>query len=262
LNYFTNSIMFAHDRHRLILDTLKKRASLGIPELGKLLDASPATIRRDLVFLEKAGKLVRAHGAVLHPGHANGEISFDRKSRSELNAKIAIAKAAAAIVREGDTVFIDAGSTTLETGRRLLAVAGLTVFTNSIPLLGERPADGTRLVSIGGEVRALSRALVGAGAVDWAGRIAPGITFLGASGIDVENGPCTTELFEADIKRAAAARARRVALLVDASKWERPAAIRYAGWAQIHDVFTNHAPARATRALLARHGTRLHIVGK
>ncbi|MDR0902271.1 MAG: DeoR family transcriptional regulator, partial [Opitutaceae bacterium] len=121
--------MFAHDRHRLILDTLRKRASLGIPELEALLGASPATVRRDLVFLEKVGKIARAHGAVLHPGRVNGEISFDRKSRSELNAKLAIAEAAAAIVREGDTVFIDAGSTTLETGRRLLSVPGLTVFT-------------------------------------------------------------------------------------------------------------------------------------
>ncbi|MDR2676344.1 MAG: DeoR/GlpR family DNA-binding transcription regulator [Opitutaceae bacterium] len=253
--------MFAHDRHRLILDALKKRASLGIAEIGKMLAASPATVRRDLVFLEKAGKIVRAHGAAVHPARVNGEVSFDRRSRAAIRAKTAIAGAAAALVREGDAVFVDGGSTTFEAGRRLLAVPGIILFTNSIPLLAERPAaEGARLVSIGGEVRAVSRALVGAGAVEWAGRLSPDIAFLGASGIDLENGPCTTELFEAGVKRAVAARARRVALLADASKWARPAAVRYADWAQIHDVFTDRRPAGTVRALLARHGVRLHVV--
>lgn len=255
--------MFAHERHQIILDTLQKRSPVTVPELEKILEASPATVRRDLTFLEKIGKIVRTHGGVLHPDHAQGEISFDRKSRAALNAKIAIAAAAVALVRNGDTVFVDAGTTTLEAGRRLLEIDGITIFTNSIPLLVERSGGArARLIAIGGEVRSVSLALVGAGALEWVNRIRPDIAFLGTSGIDVESGPCTTELFEAEVKSAIAARAARVVLLADASKWEKCAAVRYAGWPLINDVFTNQSPEKSTRAILSRHDTTLHVVKK
>lgn len=254
--------MIAHARYKLILQMLEKRASLTIPELEEMLGASPATIRRDLVFLERAGKIVRVHGAVLHPRQVKGEISYDRKSRSELDAKVAIARVAAGMAGEKETIFIDAGSTVFEAGRRLLGKSELTLYTNSIPLLCEGIVGSARVVAIGGEVRAVSRALVGATSLVWVERLTPDIAFVGASGMDPKNGPCTTELFEAEIKRAVVARARRVILLVDATKWERSAAIRYAGWSQIHDVITNHPPDETTRAHLARHKVRLHIAKK
>lgn len=252
--------MFAQERHQAILAALEKCPSLTLTELERLLKASPATVRRDLTFLEKIGKLVRTHGGVLHPDHVDGEVSFDRKSRAALDTKHALAASAAALARAGDTVFVDAGTTTLEVGKRLLAIPKLTIFTNSIPLLGERPAEGTRLVALGGEVRGVSLALVGSGALEWVRRIKLDLAFLGTSGIDPAEGPTTTELSEAGVKSAIAAKAARVAVLADASKWGRPAAIRYADWAQIHDLFTDHAPSRAERAALAAHGTRLHLV--
>ncbi|RRJ97946.1 DeoR/GlpR transcriptional regulator [Opitutaceae bacterium TAV4] len=258
--------MFAHERHQTILDTLQKRSPLTVPELEKILNASPATVRRDLTFLEKIGKIIRTHGGVLHPDHVQGEISFDRKSRAALNAKIALATEAAALAKAGDTVFVDAGTTTLEVGRRLLEIDGLTIFTNSIPLLNERSGGagraGARLVALGGEVRSVSLALVGSGALEWVNRIRPDIAFLGASGIDATGGPCTTELFEAEVKSAVIARASRSVLLADASKWEKTAAIRYADWSQVHDVFTNRTPDKSIRIRLAQNNVKLHVVTK
>lgn len=254
--------MLAHTRHQAIIDTLGKCPALSISELERLLGASPATVRRDLSFLEKIGKIVRTHGGVIRPDHARGELSFDRKSRSALDAKIAIAEAAAAIVSEGGTAFVDAGTTALEVGRRLLRRKNLTILTNSIPLLGEPPGDGVHLVSVGGEVRALSRALVGAGALGWLDRVNCDIAFLGASGVEPQNGPCTTELFEAEIKRAAASRARRVVLVADAAKWRQPASIRYADWPMIHDVITDVRLPKDIRTLLKKQGVRLHCTGK
>jgi DeoR/GlpR family transcriptional regulator of sugar metabolism len=257
--------MLAHERHRILFDTLQKRSPLTVPELEKLLHASPATIRRDLTFLEKTGKIVRTHGGVLHPDHARGEVPFDRKSKAALNTKAALARTAAALVQPGETVFVDAGTTAFETGRRLLAVGNLTIFTNSIPLLAEavRVADTrSRVVALGGEVRAISQALTGGATLDWMDRLQVDIAFLGASGIDAAEGPSTTELSEAGVKGRMLACAKRVVLLVDASKWTQPAAIRYAGWAQIHDIVTDHVLTRAERAALAKSGTRLHVVKK
>lgn len=255
-------IMIAHERHQLILSLLREHSPLKVPELEQRLRASPATVRRDLTLLEQLGKIVRTHGGLMHPDDATGEMPFDRKSRAALVAKQRLADAAAALAQAGDTVFVDAGTTVLEVGKRLLARKNLTVVTNSIPLLPLRPADGTRVIAIGGEVRFVSLALVGAGALEWVKRIKIDVAFLGTSGIDPEEGPTTTELSEAGLKSAIAARARRVAVLADASKWGRPATVRYADWAQVHDLFTDHAPTGAERRALSAHGTKLHVVAR
>ena len=254
--------MIAHERQQLILSLLRDHSPLTVPELERRLRASPATVRRDLTFLEGLGKIVRTHGGLMHPDDATGEMPFDRKSRAALAAKQGLADAAAALVKAGDTVFVDAGTTVLQVGRRLLTQPELTIVTNSIPLLSLRPADGTRLVALGGEVRQVSLALVGAGALEWVKRIKIDVAFLGASGIDPAEGPTTTELSEAGLKGAIVAKARRVAVLADASKWGRPATIRYADWAQVHDLFTDHTPTRAERAALATRGTKLHVVAR
>ena len=252
--------MYAHERHQAILHALRKRAPLKVPQLERMLQASPATVRRDLTFLENLGKIVRIHGSVLHPEQADGEVSFDRKSRAALNAKIAIAEAAVGLVKEGDTIFVDAGSTTLEAGKRLLRLGKLTIFTNSIPLLNERPAAGISLVALGGDVRSVSLALTGGGALEWVRRIRIDVAFMGASGIDPTEGPTTTELSEAGVKSAVVAKARRVVLLADASKWGQTAAIRYADWAQIQDIVTDYVTSRTERTALFRHGARIHLV--
>ena len=156
------TIMIAHERQQLILTLLREQSPLTVPELEQRLRASPATVRRDLTFLEQLGKIVRTHGGLMHPDDATGEMPFDRKSRAALAAKQGIADAAAELVKPGDTVFVDAGTTVLEVGKKLLGQKDLTIVTNSIPLLPLRPVEGTRVISIGGEVRIVSLALVGA----------------------------------------------------------------------------------------------------
>ncbi len=253
--------MFAQERQQIILRALQDRSPLTVPALEKLVKASPATVRRDLAFLESLGRIVRTHGGVMNPEKANGEPPFDRKSRAALKAKTMLAEAARSWVRPGQAVFIDAGSTTLPVGRALLTQGNLTVFTNSIPLLSERPAEGTRLISLGGEVRGVSLALVGGGAMEWVRRIHVDIAFLGTSGLSAE-GVTTTELSEAEIKSAILARAGVTAVLADGSKWNRPAAIRYAEWNRIHHLFTDRHPARDERRRIAAHGTRIHVIEK
>lgn len=254
--------MFAQERQQKILEALKKRSRLLLPELEALLEASPATVRRDLSFLESVGKVVRTHGGVLLPNRNDDEVSFDRKGRREHQGKIAIAKAAAELVKPGESVFVDSGTTAFELGRRLLERDGITVFTNSVPLLTEKPAGESRLVALGGEVRLVSLALVGSGALEWMRRLRFDFAFIGASGIDAARGPCTTELSEAGVKGAAIEAARRAILLVDASKWLHPAPVRFAEWCQIDDIFTDHEPTAEEAAHLASNGVTLRRIGR
>lgn len=247
--------MFAQQRQQQVIDLLKERRSLSVPELGALLRASPATVRRDLGFLEEAGRILRTHGGVMAADRRSGEASFGRKSRRELAAKRSIAAAAAALVADGDAVFVDAGTTAFKVGIRLLQRPGVTVYTNSVPLLGETAA--CRLVAVGGEVRAVSQALVGAAALGWLDRLRLDLAFVGASGID-PGGPCTTELGEAGVKGAAIRGARRAVLVADGSKWELAAPLIFASWAELDDVVTDRRLSPSERETLTRHRIRIH----
>lgn len=250
--------MFAQERQLRIVELLKERARLSVPELEAALGASPATIRRDLSFLEDAGKALRTHGGALAADHGGGEIPYGRKNRQEAGAKRAIADLAAAMVAKGDSVYVDSGTTAFRVGVKLLSREGITVFTNSIPLLSEEPAPGCRLIALGGEVRAVSLAMVGHGALAWIRSVRFDVAFIGASGIDAGRGPCTTELGEAGVKSAAIRGARRVVLVADASKWRQSAAIRFAEWRAFDDVITDYRPNPHDLANLARHGVRIH----
>ena len=252
--------MLAQERQKAILEALKRKASLTIHELLGIIDASPATVRRDLSFLEKKGDLVRTHGGVLHSDFVAGEPTYDQRLRESPAGKQAIAEAAAAMVPAGSTVFVDSGTTCLEVGRILLSREDLGLFTNSSPLVNIPIRRRARLVCLGGELREISRAMVGGLALEWLSKLRFDIAFLGASGLAPE-GASTTELSEAEVKRQAMGRAKHRILLADGTKWESPSAFMFSGWNNFDTWITDSALAKralqkidkiSTKVLLAR----------
>lgn len=251
--------MTAYSRHQNLLRALESAKQLSVRDLITLLKASPATVRRDIDQLERLGKLVRTHGAVLHPDHAHGELPFARKARSAVVAKKAIAAAAAEFVTPGSVVFLDSGTSCLELGRLLLGL-DVTIYTNSLALLAEPQVPRAQLNSVGGEVRTLSRALVGGLTMHWLRNLNFDIAFIGASGLSAREGASTTELTEATIKRECLARSRRNVLLADATKWEHPVAVKFADWSRFHDFVTDHPFTRSELVTLRRTGVAVHRV--
>jgi DeoR/GlpR family transcriptional regulator of sugar metabolism len=253
--------MFAHQRHNLIVRVLEQQGSVSVRELPSLVRASPATIRRDLELLAQQGHVVRAWGGVLHPDFALGESSFVEKVRTAAAAKAAIGRVAAAKIAGRATIFVDSGSTTLEAARYLLLRREVTIFTNSLPLLCLRSPIRCRLVALGGEVRHVSRALVGALAMDWMSHLEFDYALIGASGLEARNGASTTEMLEAAIKKEAIERSRRALLLADASKWNHPAAVQFAEWNQFDMFITDAKPALNERRFLSEAGLELVPAG-
>lgn len=251
-------LMFAHHRHEILLTALEKQKQLAVRLLPRLLRASPATVRRDVEQLERLGKLVRTHGSVLHPDHAQGEQPFARKARSAVAAKKAIAACAAKLVPSGAVVFIDSGTTCLEIGRRLLGQE-VTIYTNSLALLAEPNPSRAQLIAVGGEARQLSRALVGGLAMAWLKHLHFDLAFIGASGLCASEGASTTELNEASIKRECAGRSRRAILVADASKWDHPVAVQFAPWTTFAAFVTDRKPASRRGAVLRQAGVVIHV---
>lgn len=252
-------IMSAYSRHQTLLKALNQQKQLAVRDLIGLLDASPATVRRDIEQLERLGKLVRMHGSVLHPDYVQGELAFARKARTAVPAKKAIAAEAAKLVSSGAVVFVDSGTTCLEIGRLLLD-QDVTVYTNSLALLAEPHNPRAQLNAVGGEARMLSRALVGGLALNWLQHLHFDLAFIGASGLSLHDGASTTELTEASIKRECALRSRRPVLVADATKWEQPVAVQFAPWSAFRDFVTDRPLTRDELAVLRKARVNVHCV--
>ncbi len=251
--------MFGHTRQSQILDYLRKHPSSSVTQLQIKLGVSRSTLRRDLVELEEQGAIVRVHGGVVHRDSLRGEPTYDRRGREATQAKRRIAAAAAALVPEGCVVYLDAGTTCAELGRLLAVRKDIRIFTHSVRLLIEVGESAASLTCLGGEYRPVSQAVVGGLALDWLSHLHFDFGFIGASGLDAETGASTTELSEAALKQAIVERSDRVILAADARKWEKPAAVNFAGWQSIHTLVTDEAPARSHRRSLADRDTEVVV---
>jgi DeoR family fructose operon transcriptional repressor len=251
--------MFAQERHHAIRKIVKEHRRLNFAQLQKLVNVSAATLRRDLTDLEKSGDILRVHGGVLDPAYVRSEISFDEKILRHSPEKKAIAAKAASLVPAGSIVFVDAGSTCLEAGRILMGREDLTIVTHSVALIGISLHGRAKLLCPGGELRRVSGALVGSSALGGLALMRTDIAFIGASGM-TEEGCSTTELTEAEMKRAILQGAARKVLLADASKWRQTSTVLFSDWSRIDDWVTDRVPDDTQS--LRQAGLALHDSGK
>ncbi|MBC2603848.1 DeoR/GlpR family DNA-binding transcription regulator [Puniceicoccus vermicola] len=232
--------MTAISRQKQILDYVRKTERVSVQDLIDQLEASPATVRRDLVQLEEEGKVLRIHGAVLDRRSLEGEPSFSLKRKRAPEIKRRIGRAVADEIPPGSSVFIDAGTTCLEAGLELLARdAPYTLYTNSLPLMYHGGNHSSSLIAVGGEVRALTGALVGGMALEWVQHLHFDVAVLGASAVDPSHGLLTTELTEASVKKAVLDHAKVTILAADSGKLEESATVRFADWSHFNTWVTD-----------------------
>src|SRR6476620_5236360 len=157
--------MLTEERRQVILDRLGRDGKVVVAELSSSLNVSLDTIRRDLQELADAGLVRRVHGGALPPAVGSGSYAVRREQAPA--AKAAIAIATAGLLREGQVILLDAGTTTLEVARHLPPSLRATVITNSPPIavaLAEHPS--VELTMLGGTLDKDALALVGAATVD------------------------------------------------------------------------------------------------
>jgi DeoR family transcriptional regulator, fructose operon transcriptional repressor len=199
-------------------DLIRQSGAIRLDDLCRQLKVSPATVRRDLDQLERAGAIRRVHGGAVSVESRLDEPLFDDKTSRASREKQRIAEAALEFVENGETIYLDGGSTVLALARLLRERTNLTVVTNSLRAASELAGRGPRLIVIGGELRRLSQTLVGPLTRLTLHELHLDKAFMGTIGVAVKEGMTTTDPGEAYTKELVMGQARQVILLADSSK--------------------------------------------
>jgi DeoR/GlpR family transcriptional regulator of sugar metabolism len=209
--------MLTQQRKSHILAVLRRDGQVVAKALSAELSLSEDTIRRDLRELAQEGLLQRVHGGALPASPA--EADFSGRQQVAPGEKVAIGRAAAALVQQRQVVFVDGGTTAVQMARHLDPQLRATVVTHSPSVALElMPHAGIEVVMIGGRLFRHSIVNVGAGAVEEIKRIRADIYFMGVTGIHPEAGLSTGDLEEANIKRALMTASAETVVLASSEK--------------------------------------------
>ncbi|WP_163100846.1 DeoR/GlpR family DNA-binding transcription regulator [Peribacillus alkalitolerans] len=210
--------MLTAERHQIILDLLTDSGVVDLQKLVQSTSSSESTIRRDLAYLEQRGLLKRIHGGATVPYSKIDEPNLLDKSSKNSQAKKEIGKWAASLVRDGDCIYLDAGSTVSEMLPYLLQKK-IVIVTNGLMHIDTLVNSEIPAYLLGGRMKANTKAMVGASAIHSIKQYRFDKCFLGMNGIDIKNGFTTPDPEEAQIKQLAIDMAEKAFVLADYSKF-------------------------------------------
>lgn len=230
-------------RRSELLKVAKTRGSITVTEIASEFAVSADTIRRDLDYLSSRGLLTRTHGGAVP---VDGFMDRDTPVALRVNARAAekarIAKAAAALIVDGETLIVNGGSTTRAFVGELGALRNLTIVTNNLGVPAAIPPNTTRGVYLlGGHVRQELQVTIGAVGFADAGPISADTAIIGVGGISVR-GLSTTMLEESTMISAMMASARRVIVLADSAKFGATVLAHIAPLERVHLLVTDANP--------------------
>jgi DeoR/GlpR family transcriptional regulator of sugar metabolism len=245
--------MLTPQRKAYILDVLRTQGQVIAKSLSEELALSEDTIRRDLRELAAEGRLQRVHGGALPASPAVGDYAMRQRVAPE--GKVAVGRAAAALVRTGQVVILDGGTTTEQLAKHLPRELRATVVTHSPTIavaLQEHPSID--VIVIGGRLFKHSVVTVGAAAVEQIARIRADLYFMGVTGIHPHAGLSTGDMEEAHIKRALRAAAAETHVLVTAEKVNAASPYLVAPLSAIDGVVVERSVPKASLAVYTRLG--------
>jgi DeoR family fructose operon transcriptional repressor len=252
--------MFPQHRKAKILEWLEQSNSLKVAEISNKLGVSEATVRRDLQELEEEGLLLRTHGGAVSQNLASFEPSFTERETAYPEAKKIIGQLAADLVSDGETIILDAGTTTIEIARQLKIKRNLTVVTNSVDVIRELAGcNEIELLVVGGNIRPKTQAMVGPVAESTLNNINVDKVFLAANGLNKEKGLTTPNLLEAMAKRAMLKAAETVYVVADYSKWSKITFSNICHWSEVNMLITDREPPKEYTEYLTELGVQVKL---
>lgn len=210
--------MLTEERHNIILELLKETGIVKINELVEILDTSESTIRRDIIFLESINALKRIHGGATLPKRRLNEPSYSEKEIQSVEEKKSIARYAASLIEEGDSIYLDAGTSTYEM-IQYIDKASIVVVTNGLNHINALVDRDINAYILGGKIKNITKAVIGSDALKSLEKFRFDKCFLGINGVHIELGFTTPDSEEAILKENAIKHSRQTFVLADESKF-------------------------------------------
>lgn len=230
-----------YERRQSLLDILRKQPGLRVPELAAALNVSEGTVRNDLNALEDQGLLVRVHGgAVLNQPDQFQNNSFRRRYQENAAAKLAIAREAAVLVNDSDSILLDASTTAYYFAKALSERRRLRVMTNGFEVARELAQNTTNtVILIGGVVNNESSSVTGLLSEHIIEELHIQKAFLSCSGFSLERGMTEVHLAEAQLKRKVIESSQQLFAMVDSTKFGKEDLTSFARPEKINRLFTD-----------------------
>ena len=227
------------DRQQQIAQLVERQQRISVADLCKLFSISEATARRDLEALAQQGKVDRVHGGAISISNAPPELPILDREKEENEAKRQIGQAASGLIQEGETIFLGSGTTVLELARILKTRKGLTIITNSLPVLNQLSGTENTIVCLGGVLRLTELSFIGHITEQSLAEVRADKVFIGTRGISLEHGLTNDYLPETLTDRAILRAGKEIIILADHVKFGRVATAMLAPVESVNTIITD-----------------------
>jgi len=246
------------ERQVHLLQFIEQRQRVTVPQICEQFGVSPATARRDLDTLAEQGKIQRVHGGAIPLRQAPPELPVLHRMTDQAEEKQRIGRATAALIADGDTIFLGNGTTVLEVARNLLAYKNLTVITNSLMVLNAMAdSPNVTLISLGGQMRRSELSMIGHITEQALAELRADKVIIGVHAVDAKHGLTNQYLPETITDRAILKIGRKVIVVADHTKCGRIATAVLAPVDAVDLIVTDSGIDSEIEADLRAHGARV-----
>lgn len=253
----------AEERRSLLLNQLKTEGKIYVTDLMKQFDVSEVSIRKDLAVLEERKLLLRVKGGAvdMHQSGDYDDMTISQKQHLHSHEKQLLGKFAAGMIRNGETVILDSGTTTMEIAKNLENFNELTVITNALDIaITLNHYDRFSVIALGGKMRSVSYSTVGMLAESALKNFYCDKLFLGVDSVSIKDGISTPNLEEASLNQAMINSAKEVIAIFDSSKLGRRSFVHIASLDKIDTIITDSGISPDFKDYVEASGIKLHIV--
>jgi DeoR family transcriptional regulator of aga operon len=241
-------------RRAKIIEELQQNGKVDVSVLSRMCDVSEVTIRNDLIQLEQKGMLIRTRGGALRQESVSTDFALSEKRRRHFREKQLIGKKAAELIKDGETIIFDSGTTTMEVARNLSGFSDLTVLTNATG------NNSCRVIMLGGLLRIKSLSLVGTQAEENLRNYSCDKLYIGVDGIDSGYGLTTPNVEEAHLNRIMIDVVKEVILVTDSSKFQRRSFAFIAPMEKVDTIITDQGIPDEEHKILKDMGIKIIVV--
>lgn len=253
------------ERQAVIAKLLEENERIGVNELFEKLHVSKETIRRDLKEMEASGIIRRVHGGAVLAETSKGLKEYPLLTREIRNysEKVRLCQKAARFIEDGDTIFVDNSSTTLNLVSCINPEYRVTIITNSIRVLLEASMEGMSNLSficLGGFLKSRNYSLTGTITLEQLKNFRPNKAFLSCHGMSIEDGITDGSIYEVDAKRAMLSQAKETYLLADSGKFDKTGVVLLSQFDSIDYLITDDVVSEEYRRFIESQGTEIIVL--